>query len=192
MRAIKGFNANLQCRGFQFVPGYEGLYLVDSDGTVVSAPRRTVTGVLGGKVLTPQIGQNGYHRVVLSKDGRSKRFLVHRLVLLAFRGEPDAGQEARHLDGNRGHNSLDNLRWGSRSENAHDRTTHGTNTDRRGEKHPLARLSDRDAAVIAGLAASGQTYAAISQRFSVSAATVSRLKNRKGWHHIFDHDGAKS
>lgn len=185
IKGIKGFDANLQCRGFKFIPGYEGLYSVNKHGIVVSAPRKTTAGILGGKVLTPQREKNGYYRVTLSKDGEARRYSVHRLVLLTFCGEPTPGQEARHLDGNRGNNALDNLRWGSRHENAMDRSVHGTHPDRRGEKHPMSKISDRDAAEIHALATSGQPYSVIAQRFPVSAATVSRLKNQKGWGHIF-------
>ncbi|MFB9286612.1 HNH endonuclease signature motif containing protein [Pseudoclavibacter helvolus] len=61
----------------------------------------------------------------LSRDGRSKTFAVHRLVLLAFVGPaPDAAVTC-HSDGDRTHNSLSNLRWDTQAANCADRLEHG-------------------------------------------------------------------
>lgn len=186
--AIKGFGPDLKCRGWTDIPGYEGLYVVSADGQVASLPRSTPTGVLGGKVLRPLVGSNGYHRVSLSSCGVAKRYLIHRVVLLAFVGPPTAKQEARHLDGNRERNVLSNLEWGTRSENAYDRSRHGTNPNRKGERHPLTRLTDADALAIHHLAISGVAYREIADTFKTSISTISRLRNRMGWSHIFSGD----
>ncbi len=49
--------------------------------------------------------------------GRGNRQLVHRLVCLAFHGEPPPGSDCCHIN----HSSLDNrasnLRWGAHSDN---------------------------------------------------------------------------
>ena len=58
-------------------------------------------------------------------DKRPRSALLHRLVLLAFDGEPPVGKpDGRHLNGN-GHDSrLCNLAWGTRSENMMDLWKH--------------------------------------------------------------------
>lgn len=52
------------------------------------------------------------------------------MVLRAFVGEPPAGHECRHLDGDRQNNALDNLAWGTRAENVADTIRHGRHSNR--------------------------------------------------------------
>ena len=100
------------------VPWSGGRYAVSSRGRVRS----------GEKILRPGVGTTGYRATrLVGPDGRRRLYKVHRLVLEAFVGPCPEGQEARHLDGDRLNNALENLAWGTRSENAQDRTVHGTN-----------------------------------------------------------------
>lgn len=101
------------------VPGYEGLYRVSSQGQVYSAHR-------GGRRLRLSPRSKGYRAVVLSRGGVTRTRLVHQLVLEAFIGPRPEGFVTRHLDGNPANNALDNLRWGTYSENVHDSIEHGT------------------------------------------------------------------
>lgn len=100
------------------LPGFENRYEVSSAGDV----RRIATG----HVLAQGTDRKGYRWVSLSLRGRTKRVRLHRLVALAFRGEPAPRQEVRHLDGNPGNNRATNLKWGSKSENRLDSVRHGT------------------------------------------------------------------
>ena len=68
----------------------------------------------------------GYPVVELSKSGRSRESLVHRQVILAFKGSPPARMECRHLNGEPTDNRIENLQWGTRSENTVDQVVHGT------------------------------------------------------------------
>jgi hypothetical protein len=76
-----------------------------------------------GRVLRPGIASNGYPTVVL---GRGNSRTVHSLVTEAFLGPTPAGQEVRHQDGNRTNPRLDNLCYGTRSDNVRDAIRHGT------------------------------------------------------------------
>ena len=111
------------------VVGYEGLYEVSDLGRVRSVPRVQVTNTctrrLKGQVLKPR-NISGHHKVMLS-DTKFKRkdLLVHRLVLLAFVGEPPVGHEACHRNDIGTDNRLTNLYWGTRSENAYDQISNG-------------------------------------------------------------------
>ena len=99
------------------IPGYEGLYEASDLGRVRS-PR---------KILKQRLHITRRYPVVeLSKDGKSRETLVHRVVLMAFRGMPQPGQEACHNNGDRRDNRLTNLRWGTHSENSIDQVLHGT------------------------------------------------------------------
>lgn len=104
------------------VPGYEGLYEV-SDLGAVRGPRT------GDGRLKPRPHKDGYAKVNLCRGGRQKTFLVHRLVLDAFVGPREPGQECRHLDGDPSNNRLTNLAWGTQSENELDKVRHGTHNE---------------------------------------------------------------
>lgn len=103
---------------FRTIPGYEGFYEVSNFGRV----RRVETQrVLKGKTL-----RNGYREVSLCREGSPRFFLIHRLVMLAFKGAPPEKHEVCHNDGNKENNRLDNLRYDTHSNNAKDRVKHGT------------------------------------------------------------------
>lgn len=100
------------------IPRFGGRYDVSSHGRL----RR------GEKILQPGVGDTGYRAArLVDADGHRRLYKVHRLVLEAFVGSCPEGQESRHLDGDRLNNHLENLAWGTRSENAMDRSRHGTN-----------------------------------------------------------------
>lgn len=104
------------------VEGFDG-YEVSDQGRVRSS--RTTRR---GHVLRAGQQSSGYLTVVLFRDGAPRRssMLVHRLVLAAFRGVCPPGHEARHLNGDRHYNRLSNLEWGTKAENAQDKSRHGT------------------------------------------------------------------
>jgi hypothetical protein len=58
----------------------------------------------------------GYHSVQL---GRTKQYLVHRLVIEAFIGKsPESGMVVDHINRNKTDNNISNLRWVTRAQNA--------------------------------------------------------------------------
>lgn len=85
------------------VVGYEGKYMVSDLGRCYSLKRK--------KLLKCTRNADGYPYVHLCKDGRSKGYFVHRLVMLAFIGECPEGYEVNHKDFNRTNNSVVNLEY---------------------------------------------------------------------------------
>lgn len=80
---------------------------------------------------------DGYPSVRLTVAGQRKRLAVHRLVAAAFLPpRPSASHEVRHLDGDKTHNHVRNLAWGTRADNAADREMHGRTS--RGARHSEA------------------------------------------------------
>lgn len=107
------------------VAGYVGKYEVSSYGRVKSLKRRRV---LQDRILVPNTFTNaGHQRVSLQTFEHTKRdHQVHRLVALAFLGpEPKGKPLVCHRDGVASNNRLDNLYWGSQSDNMYDRVRHG-------------------------------------------------------------------
>ena len=99
---------------------------VRSTDKVVRANAHGGTRTIKGKIRTLQLNpRNGYVYCSLRDSGRSKNLRVHRLVLEAFVGPCPDGMEALHIDGNKLDNSVENLRWGTHSENMLDKVAHG-------------------------------------------------------------------
>lgn len=109
------------------IPGYEGVYEVSSIGRVRSLARIDMRGRrVRARILSQWSHPSGHINVKLSLNGNSKLGKVHRLVLMSFVGPPPAEHEALHGDGNPANNRVENLSWGTRSENQYDRVRHGT------------------------------------------------------------------
>lgn len=107
------------------VRGYEGLYEVSTYGRVRRLGRGK--GSRAGRIKKQSI-RNGRAVVSLSSSGVTRTYHVHRLVLEAFVGSAEEGQECRHLDGNSLNNRLVNLQWGTPKENSEDAKRLGTTT----------------------------------------------------------------
>lgn len=109
------------------IPGFPG-YFIDSSGNVYSDRQ---AGGGGGrvaklhKVTTTDHGHN-YHRVVLMRNGKKTTRYVHDLIVAAFGMHKKKGDQVRHLDGNKNHNTAKNLQPGTPKENGEDRVKHGT------------------------------------------------------------------
>lgn len=113
------------------VPGHEGLYEVSNQGRVRSVPRVSVhrngrRRLVAGQVLR-QVPVGKYLKVQIpTASGKRVTYWVHRLVLLAFRGQPPEGMQGCHGDGNGRNNRLTNLRWDTAGANQLDNVRAGT------------------------------------------------------------------
>ncbi len=117
------------------IPGWEGFYQVSTNGRVRSLDRivkarHPASGKIeprkyAGRVLRLNKMKNGYLWVSLVCNQKLSREYVHRLVLRAFAGLCPDGLEVCHGNGIRDDNRLENLRYGTRSENAFDALRHG-------------------------------------------------------------------
>jgi hypothetical protein len=118
------------------VVGFEGWYEISRDGGVQSVDRTIIRRnrwggydpyLLRGQPIIPWIeARTGYPTVGLRRPGSKRTVNVHILVLEAWTGPCPAGMEACHYDDVRTHNSIDNLRWDTRSANTFDSLRNGT------------------------------------------------------------------
>lgn len=116
-------------------------YSITTDGQIWSWKTK--------RYLKPGRDLSGHLRVVLC-NGRMNTKKVHRLVLETYVGPCPKGMMCRHLDGNPANNKLDNLCWGTNSENQKDSIKHGTHNTAGhfGEKHHNTKLTNRDRRLI--------------------------------------------
>lgn len=85
------------------IPNYEGLYEVSNKGKVKSIKRSCI--------LLTTVSNCGYERVDLWKNGKKKRYSIHRLVAISFIPNPLNLPMVNHKDENRKNNNVDNLEW---------------------------------------------------------------------------------
>ena len=169
----EGIGENIELR---WHPDYVGVYAVSSHGHVVSYHGSSP------KILSP--GDNkGYKQFMLHHNNERRPVLAHHLVLETYdRSRPD-GKECRHLNGVRDDNRIQNLEWGTRSRNARDRYQHGRSN--RGEEHPSARLSNKEAAeIVTKYENGGTTQRELAGMYDVSQPFISRLVNGKRRRHL--------
>lgn len=69
------------------------------------------------QLVKPEKLKKGYCRVILSKNGKVKKFSVHRLVAIAFIPNPENKPEVNHINGKKQDNKIKNLEWVTRIEN---------------------------------------------------------------------------
>ena len=121
-------------RGEEWRPvvGFEGSYEVSNLGRVRSLDRLDARGnQIRGRVLRLAAQRSGHLHLGLWADGKERRTFVHRLVLAAFVGPRPVGAEALHGNGRPDDNRVENLRWGTPSENQLDSVAHGTHRSAR-------------------------------------------------------------
>lgn len=170
-------------------------YKVGDDGSVWSCWRQTTVEFGKGTIsfkstewrrLKTQCGTFGYRLVSLrtgeGKDRHDKMYLVHRLVLLAFRGEPAEGQVCCHIDNNPANNALTNLRWDTQKENIWDQKRAGTFVD--GSRNGKAKIDEAKAAEVKRLLASGMTAQQAAEAAGVSLSICKNIKSGACWAHV--------
>lgn len=102
------------------ISGYEGMYQVSNFGNVKSLTREIMNRGVKQQIKERLLRQNnkgGYLFVVLSKEGKTKSFAVHRLVAEEFIQNPENKPQVSHLDENPLNNNVLNLAWATAEEN---------------------------------------------------------------------------
>lgn len=123
---------------------YEGYYEVSNKGRIKSLERKQGNRMLKEKILKLPIYRTGYPYVFLSKNGKNKKYTIHRLVAEAFIPNPENKPVVNHIDSVRDNNFVENLEWATVSENMFHAYTLG---GQRKNKRPVAQYS-RDGLLI--------------------------------------------
>ena len=124
-----------------------------------------------GKIRKQANHGAGYRSVGLWDGKRVVTKLVHHLVLEAFVGRKPQGMEALHGDDDHANNRLENLRWGTKQENADDCVANGGTT-----KGRFKRLGADDVRWIREQCATGRGLKSIAEELGVTPWTVWMVK----------------
>lgn len=153
------------------VPGYNKKYFVTTSGKVFSFHYKRK------KELAYEETKNGYLRVTLSKNGQTKRFLLHRLVMLCFHGISE--KVVNHLNGNKHDNSLSNLEYTNMSENNKHAYAAGLKKAN-GSNNGRSKLTKKQVNEIRGF--KGIKQKDIALMYGISRQHVSAIRLKKFWH----------
>lgn len=173
---------NISNEEWRPIPGLHNIYSVSNIGRVRSEPRTTFnkgSGVayrLKGRILKPQADKSGHLQFGASIKGVVKMVQIHTAVMLAFIGPRPDGLETRHLDGDPANNCLENLRYGTRSENIADAKRHGT--------FPL--LEERPGAILNRAQAreiveSREPVKVLAKRYGVTESAIGQVRCGSTW-----------
>ena len=95
---------------FERIDGWDN-YVIHPVGTILRIHKNKTTELKHHKM------KKGYMRVGLCKNGKKKKFLVHRLLALHFIPNPENKSCVDHINGIKDDNRLENLRWLTNKEN---------------------------------------------------------------------------
>lgn len=136
------------------VVGFEGIYKVSNMGRVMSVERIIPCGcknrAFKAQLLNPQKHQrkNCIPRLYVHffVDGKTKNFLIHRLVAEAFIPNPDNLPQVNHKDENPLNNHVDNLEWCTAAYNLSYNNLQKRNAEKRATngRHTVVQLDDNN------------------------------------------------
>ena len=162
--------------------GFKGIYQISAHGQI---RRFWPNTQLGYKILNPWTDRKtGYQRIDLCINGSTITRTVHQLVLETFVGPRFNKMEGRHLDGNKLNNKIDNLMWGTKSENQKDRKRHGNPSIGGNFKLMYQQISNIRQLLKSGRNGSdGPKYShrAIAIMFGVSRSTITDINIGRNW-----------
>lgn len=137
------------------------------------------------KPLTLISDKDGYARAYIRVNKKPKNLYSHRSVCEAWHGaKPTPKHEIRHLDGNCCNNTPDNLKWGTRKENAQDMMRQGRGP--KGDRCGRSKLSVAQALELVRRAKAGERNRDLAKEYGLSRTHVTRLTTGKGRPYLTD------
>lgn len=157
------------------IPGHEGKYQASNQGRIRSLTReitqigrggKPFTRTIKGRILRPgRYCSSGHVSVVLGRGSNGSP--VHQLVMLTFVGPAPLNQEVRHINGIPDDNRLENLVYGTRTENIIDVYKTGK---------AWRKLTGSQAAEIKIALRNGERASDLAREYDVSQQTISHIK----------------
>jgi hypothetical protein len=160
----------------KYIKNYEGLYEIDIEGNIYSIARK---GTKGGLI---KIIKDEYFEVVLCKNGKCKRFNLHRLISETFIENKFNLPQINHIDGNKFNNNILNLEWCNNSENQLHAYALGLRKKMSGSKNGNSKLKELDVIEIRKVAKEkGKHYGRkeLAVKYNVSECTIKEIVNHR-------------
>lgn len=156
-----------------------------------------------GRFLAQSPDKDGYMRVSLVIDGKSKTIKTHRLVLMTFCPiENPEKYDGNHLDGMKDNNDYDtNLEWATKQDNTRHGWDTGLNTNK-GEGNVTTVVKDAEVHIICQLLEQGlrnceicdafnKTDKVDRMRFNTIVSSIRHLESHRDISRQYDIPGSK-
>lgn len=211
MAEIEYTAEELEREEWRTCPGFPD-YSVSSLGRLRRdvAPRN---GCRAGRIMPGTRSIYGYLQTSLTHEGKGRTCKLHRLVALAFLGDPPEGKpNINHINAIRTDNRVENLEWASYQDDADHRVRMGrvptgdqhwsrrhpervTRGDQhgsrlhpertaRGERHCHAKLTEASVRAARKRCAAGESTQSVAADLGVSSVTVRDAVARRTWRHV--------
>ena len=151
-------------------------YLIDEDGNIFDTKEN--------KYRKPSITKDGYLKVSFYINGKYKRKLVHRLVLMTFNPADNMDNlQVNHKDGNKQNNNINNLEWCTQAENQRHAWINGLcdNSCPCGDNAHHKKLNRDTVNKILNDLENGLSYQKIANKYNISRSTVYQINNKITW-----------
>ena len=138
--------------------------------------------------VIPSKSSSGHLHVDLYVNGKSYRFLIHRLVAEYFcndRGKKYK-EEVHHIDRNRSNNAFWNLIWVSKKEHKEIHKEIGFYNPLKGDSHPFTKISNRCIEDIFIDMEKGLSNKDISKKYNLSQSYISSLRSGEKRKDVFE------
>jgi hypothetical protein len=122
------------------------------------------------KELKGKIKESGYREILINHLGNRSYILVHRLVLEAFKDNPENKDTVNHIDGNKLNNSLSNLEWATYQENQ----IHARNTG-------LCKSNKINMTIARMIRADKGSHRNLAEKYGLKKTQIGYIKKNKRW-----------
>jgi len=148
------------------INGYEGIYKINNLGVITRASNN--------KCIKPFVTEKGYVKIRLHKNGKCSRFLVHRLLMIAFVDKPIDKDDVNHINGIKTDNRLANLEWCTRQENIIHSFKNGLSIRSKNAGRKPRKIIDTTNQIVYN------SISELSNKLQINEMTLSRrIKNQK-------------
>jgi len=124
------------------------------------------------------MNDDGYPRVVLSRDGSFKHVTVHKLVAETFIGPRPDGMQINHKDLNRGNPNVRNLEYLTPTENVEYSKVRGANYASRGNAKINFDIADE---IRKDRKDTGLSYKKLGERYGLCDSMIGWIIQNKAW-----------
>jgi len=129
------------------------------------------------------IHPNGYCKLALTINGKTKQFHTHRLVAEAFIPNPENKPQVNHINGIKTDNRVENLEWNTSKENINHAWENGLSKPRKGTLNGNSVLTEKDVLEIRELLKTKKPKE-IVLLYNVNIQCIYKIKQGVRWNHI--------
>lgn len=161
----------------KFIPELKDRYFINEKGELFTDY---------GQTQLKECMKNGYVKNgLVLKNGKSRHYFRHRLVMLCFEPREDSDNlQVNHIDGDKTNNAYSNLEWCTNQENRIHAVKLGLAASLKGEINPASKLKEEQVLDIINDLLNHVPYSKIMEKYNCSKSTISAIKNKRNWKYL--------